>query len=107
MPYGQGSTRASRKARDTCLTRANHQCQLRWAGCQGLATIADHTINIATRGLTRAQAIDPDDLQAVCTSCHDVKTKRETAQASSAALKAWHQHREARRHLPTKPHPGD
>jgi 5-methylcytosine-specific restriction endonuclease McrA len=77
MPWGQGSTRASRKARYTCLNDAGHTCQLNYPGCMGEATIADHIINIASTGQTRAQATNPDDLQAVCASCHDIKTQAE------------------------------
>jgi HNH endonuclease len=46
---------------------------------------------------------DPDNLQAVCESCHVIKTAAEklTGIRASAAC------RRARRHLPVKPHPGE
>lgn len=78
---GQGSTRASRKARRDCLQAAGYQCQLRYDGCTGHATHADHKVNIATTGQARREAIDPKDLQAACPWCHGIKTRRE-AQAA-------------------------
>ncbi|WP_372510800.1 HNH endonuclease [Mycobacterium montefiorense] len=78
-------------------------CQLRLPGCTVHATITDHIVSIASRGQTRAQATDPDDLQAVCPNCHERKTQQESA----AALAASNAQRAARKKLPTCPHPGD
>lgn len=78
---GQGSTRAGRKARLKCLQNAGYQCQLRYDGCTGHASHADHKVNIATTGQTRREATDPNDLQAACPWCHGIKTRRE-AQAA-------------------------
>lgn len=102
MTWGQGSTRASRAVRDAVLERDNHLCQLRYNGCTTCATIADHKVTIASRGLRRRDAINPDDYQAACPWCHDIKTKRETAAVVSAA----NTRRLTRRRLPVAPHPG-
>jgi len=76
--YGQGSTRAWRKTRQTVLERDQHRCQLRYPNiCTGLATIADHITNLASTGTPRRDAVDPADCQAVCPECHDEKTRRE------------------------------
>lgn len=74
---GQGSTRASRKARLKCLRDAGYQCQLRYEGCTGHATHADHVENIASTGQARRDAVDPADLQAACEWCHGIKTQQE------------------------------
>lgn len=97
--WGQGSTRGNRKARATALERDNWTCQLRYPGCTGQASIADHIVNIASRGVRRADALDPDDLQAVCPHCHQIKTQREAGTGKAK--------RKARTRLPTTPHPGD
>lgn len=79
---GQGSTRASRAERDQCLRDAGYQCQLKYEGCTGHATHADHIVNIASTGTPRAKAIGPKHkLQAACPSCHTIKTRAEAAAA--------------------------
>jgi 5-methylcytosine-specific restriction protein A len=75
--YGQGSTRAWRKVRVTVLQRDKYQCQLRYTGCAGHATEVDHITNLATTHTARRDAIEPDECQAVCKPCHDVKTAQE------------------------------
>ena len=90
-------TPADRRA---VLDRDEHVCQLQLAGCEWVATVVDHRIP-----LSRWPG-DPRDLDngaAVCASCHDQKTRAETAagQQASAARRA------ARRKLPQRKHPGD
>ncbi len=101
--WGQGSTRGSRRARATALERDNYTCQLRLPGCTGQASIADHIINLAAHGVSRAEAIDPDELHAVCPHCHQHKTKHETAAGRTKS----NAKRAARKKLPAKPHPGN
>jgi 5-methylcytosine-specific restriction protein A len=82
---GQGSTRASRKARDKCLTDARHRCQLRHVGCTGHASEAHHLQGVAATGRTRAEAVDDGRLIAACHSCHHVETQKQ----ARAARDAW------------------
>lgn len=94
--WGQGSTRASRRARAAALDRDGHQCQLKYDGCTRTATEADHVISITAIGQRRADATNPDDLQAACTHCHGIKTRRQ-----AAAAKGYRSRR------PKSPHPGN
>jgi 5-methylcytosine-specific restriction enzyme A len=82
---GQGSTRASRRTRDTVLHRDHHRCRINHPGCQGTATEAHHLDSIAAAGTPRAQAIDPKLYIAACSSCHDIETRRQ----ATAARNAW------------------
>lgn len=75
--YGQGGSTAWRKTRQAVLERDKYRCQLRYDGCLGHATECDHTINLASVGTPRRDAINPDDCQAVCRPCHAEKTKQE------------------------------
>jgi 5-methylcytosine-specific restriction protein A len=63
------------------LERDRYVCQLRYVGCTGHATIADHKVSIAALGMTRRDAVDVDACQAVCAHCHRVKTQREATDA--------------------------
>lgn len=81
MSWGQGSTRAWRNTRALVLARDGHHCQLRYPGCTGEATQVDHTINLASTGTARRDAVSPEDCASVCQPCHDVKTERERRQA--------------------------
>lgn len=58
--------------RAAILNRDNHQCQLRYDGCIGTATEADHIRNVANGGND-----SKENGQAVCVPCHKVKTRRE------------------------------
>jgi 5-methylcytosine-specific restriction protein A len=58
--------------RRTILDRDQHTCQLSLAGCEGTGTIADHIVPQAEGG-----DHDITNGQAVCRSCHDIKTKAE------------------------------
>jgi len=63
---------AWRKASAACLKRDNWRCQLRLPGCQGAASHADHKTPVSQGGTD-----DLANLQAVCKSCHAIKTARE------------------------------
>ncbi len=78
---GQGSTRATRKAREDCLDKAKHRCQLNHPGCIGRATDAHHLDGVAATGRTRAKAVDRGRLVAACRPCHDVETAKQSAAA--------------------------
>ena len=78
-------------------------CQLGYPGCSFYATECDHIVNIARLGVDRNSANDEDNLQAVCASCHAIKTKAETR----AGTQARAAHRRARLKLPQQKHPGD
>jgi 5-methylcytosine-specific restriction protein A len=99
--WGQRGVAA--KVRSAVLDRDAHRCQLRYAGCIGVATEADHIENVAGVGVTRDVAVAVGLMQAVCAPCHKVKTKRETSSAAAESSR----NRAARRRLPVQPHPGD
>jgi 5-methylcytosine-specific restriction protein A len=58
--------------RKQIMDRDNWQCQIKGPTCLGKATEADHRINHAEGGTD-----DASNGQAVCTACHDAKTKQE------------------------------
>lgn len=67
-------------------------------GATGTPLIQDHIINVAAGG--------PDtvnNLQWLCRPCHEPKSQRER----KAGLERKQRHRNQRRRLPVKPHPGD
>jgi 5-methylcytosine-specific restriction protein A len=99
--WGQGGTRNWRKARQQVLERDAYECQLRLPGCLWSATEVHHRGGLA--GLTRAEAVDPDDCIAVCAPCHARVTARQTV----AAQRQMNTVRRQRKRLPTSPHPGD
>ena len=79
-------------------------CQLGYPGCSFYATECDHIVNIARLGVDRNSANDEDNLQAVCASCHSIKTEAE----KRAGIQARAAHRRARLKLhPNERHPGD
>lgn len=82
---GQGSTRASRKAREDCLTKAKHRCQLRHPGCTGRATDAHHPTGLANTGRRRGQAVDSGQLVAACPNCHGLETLDQQRQGRQRA----------------------
>ena len=54
------------------LARDGHRCQLRYDGCQGVATVCDHIVVLALGGQdTHANCA------AVCEHCHRKKTSAE------------------------------
>jgi len=109
MAWGDGGSRAWRRVVAFVLERDDHQCQLRYAGCTGVATQGDHRIHLASLGITRNDpaALDPDNVQAACAHCHNVKSRREQAAAAAKAGRARSEARRARLRLPAEPHPGD
>jgi 5-methylcytosine-specific restriction endonuclease McrA len=101
--WGQGSTRASRKARTAVLNRDHHICRLQLACCTFTATEAHHVESITGQGVSRAQATEIEDMVAACSSCH----QQVTEQQRKAAWRADQQRRHKRRHLPQTAHPGE
>ena len=86
MPWDHGGkTRHERgyghkwdKLRLTILQRDSYLCQpCLNKGKPTPATQVDHITPKASGGTD-----DPDNLQSICTPCHDAKTKAETAQAN-------------------------
>lgn len=75
------------------LQRDRYLCQLRYAGCTEQATDVDHIIPASQGGTDY-----PDNLQAVCHTCHTRKTGAEASAARWA--------RAPRRLRPAEPHPG-
>lgn len=97
MTAGTGSWSGQRRAfpaatRRAILDRDAWTCQLRYEGCTGRATIADHIVPHAEGG-----SDDPTNGQAVCPSCHDIKTRAEQARGRA---------RRPQRRRPPQPHPG-
>lgn len=81
----------SQKDRAFILARASHRCELGYQGCTITALIADHVIPDFEGGSNT-----PDNGQAVCGPCHDIKTKRERARAKAKRS----------RYRPAPRHPG-
>ncbi len=50
---------------------AGKRCELGWEGCKGEAHQCDHIVN---RSLAPELVVDPRNFQALCWSCHDLKT---------------------------------
>jgi 5-methylcytosine-specific restriction endonuclease McrA len=98
MTWGQGSPPGWRKARKQVLDRDRHTCQLDYDCCIGYATQVDHITNVASTKQHRAEANDPNGLQAVCAPCHQVKTSREAAAGRLANPITWRR--------PPERHPG-
>ena len=69
------STAGHKAWRTAVLARDKGACQIRGPRCTGRATIADHIVNMAAGGAE----YDVDNGQAVCATCHKVKTQREAA----------------------------
>ncbi|MFI8976902.1 HNH endonuclease [Nocardia asteroides] len=65
------------------MKRDGYECQLRFRGCTVRAEDVDHRGNYARGG-----SDSPENLQAVCNSCHKVKTGREAAEARAALKRA-------------------
>lgn len=98
-----GQRGVPRAVRAAVLARDGHACRLRYDGCIGRATEADHIVNVASLGVDRAEAVAVESMQAACAPCHRIKTRRETG----AAVAASNRRRAARRRQPPQPHPGD
>lgn len=78
--YGQGrGGRPWRRLREQVLKRDGHLCQsCRSKGELVLANEVDHIVPLAEGG-TDSEA----NLQAICRSCHDAKTKAEAARGAA------------------------
>jgi 5-methylcytosine-specific restriction protein A len=96
--WGTRLGRVPPQQRARVLERDGHICQLQFAGCTIVASVVDHAVPLASGG-----GADPDNLQAVCESCHVIKTAAEKL----TGIRASAARRRARRHLPVKPHPGE
>ena len=84
-----------RSVRDRIMARDRGECQLRLDCCTIIATEIDH--------IGDPYDDSDDNLRAVCSPCHRVRTTAQS-RAGSAASAA---RRAARRKLPQKPHPGE
>lgn len=96
--WGTRLGRVPPQQRAPILERDGGVCQLGYDGCTWHATEVDHIVPLASGGTA-----DPDNLQACCHSCHAIKTEAHRL----TAIKASAARRQARRHLPVTPHPGD
>ncbi|MDT5371592.1 MAG: hypothetical protein QOC62_6023 [Mycobacterium sp.] len=101
-PSRWGQRGVPKPLRAQVLRRDAYLCQLRLVGCTVTATEVDHITNVASLGVTRAQATDPGALQAVCVPCHRVKTASER----TAGIHRHRAQRAAQKHRPDEPHPG-
>jgi 5-methylcytosine-specific restriction protein A len=72
------------------MVRDGHRCTL----CGAPAVQVDHIVPVAEGGTH-----DLDNLAAICQSCHDAKTKAESARGRERASRRRQQRR-------TEPHPG-
>jgi 5-methylcytosine-specific restriction endonuclease McrA len=70
-------SRANLATRDT-HSRDGYLCQLRYRGCTVQASIADHIETSPTEASPEHKQLTPNDLQAVCLTCHQIKTNQET-----------------------------
>ncbi len=108
-PRGTGSWSGTRssfppKVRRQILQRAQGQCELSLPGCTGRATEADHKVGVAdalAAGWDPADIDDPANGQALCSSCHKIKTRAEQARGLARARRR----RTAARRAPER-HPG-
>jgi 5-methylcytosine-specific restriction enzyme A len=71
------------KLRETILKRDCHLCQAcQREGRVTIATEVDHVMPKAKGGTD-----DPENLQAICKSCHSAKSEREAAEAQGRRVK--------------------
>lgn len=95
-PY---STRAWQTVRTKVLIRDGHRCQLRYPGCLGTATAADHVIPLQDLDRTDPAVFDPANLQAACVPCNTRK-RNDNAQARSRRRRLAASHRSGRTRTP-------
>lgn len=88
----------------TILDRDEHICQLQYHGCTWQATVVDHRIPLSR---WPGDPRDLDNGQAVCASCHDRKTKAESAAGRQAAAAARRDRLKRPSARSTAQHPGD
>lgn len=91
-----------RHVRVRVLERDDWQCQLGYPGCTYHATEVDHIESTAAIGVSR-EHVTEDGCQAVCSSCHSIKTAAE----KRAGIQTRAARRAARLRLPQRPHPGE
>jgi 5-methylcytosine-specific restriction protein A len=81
--HERGYGRAWEKARAIALARDKHMCQpCKAANRYTLASQVDHITPKAEGGTD-----DLDNLQSICTPCHDRKTQAEAARAQGRTIK--------------------
>ena len=93
MAWTNPSRGAPKRLRAQVMRRDNRTCQR----CGNPATDVDHKRNRAEGGTD-----DLDNLEAICPSCHDMKTAAERVRGQRRSA-AW---RARRRKLPEQRHPG-
>ena len=93
MAWTNRTSHTTEAQRRRIMARDNRECQIRGPHCEGTAAEVDHIDN------TRGPDYDTDtNLQAVCKTCHKVKTRLE----SSAGLRRDYRDR----FHPREQHPG-
>ncbi|WP_390886741.1 HNH endonuclease [Corynebacterium argentoratense] len=83
----------TKKQKHHIHTRDNHTCQLQYPGCTGTPDQIDHKIPLSQGGTHTT-----NNLQTVCTNCHQQKTRKE--------IQWGHQQHHNRAKHPPEPHPG-
>jgi hypothetical protein len=95
-PHSRTATPAHRQWRAQVLRNSGGHCQLRYPNrCTGIATEADHIIEVADGG----PEFDVTNGQGVCAACHAHKT------ALHANRTRWSKHHTSTKH-PNEQHPG-
>ena len=89
---GHTGSAAWKRVRREVLVRDGHECQLRGPRCTFDADHVDHIVPVSRGGTD-----DPENLQAVCLTCHAGKT----------ASEAVHGRASRRRRRPPPVHPAD
>lgn len=74
------STAEHKAWRRAVLDRDHWRCQLKYPGCEGKATQADHVVPVAFGGQTTME-----NSQAVCVPCHKAKTQAESREGKRRA----------------------
>jgi 5-methylcytosine-specific restriction endonuclease McrA len=74
------------KVRLAVLERDGWTCQLRYEGCTGRAEEVDHIIPRQFGG----PMFDPDNLRAVCATCHDQRRYRYRPPSRAGASRDWY-----------------
>lgn len=79
MAWSRGQTRTSTAAHKAwaraVLRNSGGRCEVRRAGCTGVAVHADHVVPVAEGGAEH----DPANGQGACQPCHEAKTREETS----------------------------
>lgn len=103
MTWGQGST-IPKRIKDQ-VRRRDGECQLKYSGiCTGRIDEFDHPDGLAAHGQQRRTVRNANEVQGVCTPCHEHKTKQQAATGRAQA-----QQRRgslSKRYRDLEPHPG-